>query len=187
MKVLYFAPLFGALLSGCAMFRNPNDPAKAKQYVVVINSMSWTNPLSGKPDGTRTTWPLAQMVNHEELFPLAQIKHCADGANCAWGVLSAARSITRYAYVAGGVSLDLGLEVDVHRRQQDRRRNFHTSMAIPADVGALSYQKNLLQTISLPYGRVYNVEMDYGIRYQLCAQRMNAAGQAIDKCEIPYM
>ena len=77
--------------------------------------------------------------------------------------------------------------MDVHRRQQDRRRNFHTSIAIPADVPALSYQRVLQETVSLPYGKVYRVDMDYGITYQLCAQRVDAAGKPVDRCDIPYI
>jgi hypothetical protein len=177
MKVLFLAPLAGVLLSGCAMWRDAHDPARNQQYVVVVNSMTWPQAASGKLDGTRTVWPLQQLGNHEEIFPLAQLKHCPDALPCAWGVLSASRSIT----------LDLGLNVDVHRRQQDRRRNFHTSIAIPADVPAISYQRVLQESVSLPYGKVYRVDMDYGITYQLCAQRVDAAGKALDKCEIPYI
>jgi len=177
-----------AMLSGCSMMRNPHDPARSKETVTVINALTWTNPMSGKRDGIRTAWPLAQLANHEEIFPLAQIKQCDSAAlPCKWGVLSAARSITRYEYIAGGVTLDVGLVVDVHRRQQDRRRNFHTSMAIPADVPALSYQKKEKEGVVLPYGRVYRVDMEYGIRYEICAQRVDAAGRALDKCDIPYI
>ncbi len=178
------------LLSGCSMImmRDPNDPARDKQTVSVVNAMTWTNPLSGKRDGVRTTWPLAQLANHEEIFPLAQVNHCTDqGMPCAWGVLSTSRSITRYEYVPGGVALDLGVLADIHRRQQDRRRNFHTSMAIPGDVSALSYHKELQQGVALPYGKVYRVDMEYGIRFEICAQRLDANGRALDKCDIPYI
>ncbi len=63
------------VLSGCTLMRNPNDPARAKQTVSIVNAMTWTNPLSGKRDGVRTAWPLARLASHEEIFPLAQIKH----------------------------------------------------------------------------------------------------------------
>ena len=187
MRALYLVPLAGVLLSGCSMWGNPHDPARNKHSVVVINSVTWPHAASGKPDGTRTSWPLQQLANHEEIFPLAQIKHCPDALPCAWGVLAASRTITRYNFEPGGVTLDLGLAVDVHRRQQDRRRNFHTAMAIPSDVAALSYQRTMLQSVSLPYGQVYKVEMDYGIRYQLCVQRVDQAGKPLDKCDIPYI
>jgi hypothetical protein len=187
MKVLFLVPLAGVLLSGCAMWRNPHDPARNQQYVVVVNSMTWPNAATGKLDGTRTVWPLQQLGNHEEIFPLAQLKHCPDALPCAWGVLSASRSITRYSFAAGGITLDLGLNVDVHRRQQDRRRNFHTSIAVPSDVPAISYQRVVQESVSLPYGKVYRVDMDHGIKYQLCAQRVNAAGKALDQCDIPYI
>lgn len=187
MKVLFLVPLAGLLLSGCAMWRNPNDPVRNKQSVVVVNAMTWPHAASGKLDGTRTVWQLEQLDNNEEIFPLAQIKHCPDALPCAWGVLSASRNITRFAYEPGGVTVDLGLNVDVHRRQQDRRRNFHTSLAVPSDVPALSYQKSQLQTIALPYGKVYRVDLEYGISYAICAQRMSAEGRPVDKCDIPYI
>jgi hypothetical protein len=185
-----------ALLSGCSMsmnmMRNPNDPARAGQTVSVINAMTWTNPLSGKPDGVRTTWPLAQLAGHEEIFPLAQINNCPQKAGaaavpCAWGVLSASRNIKRYDYINGGVTLDLDLLVDVHRRQQDRRRNFHTSMAIPNDVTALQYRKAMQNGVALPYGKVYRIDLEYGLRFEICAQRLDQAGRALDKCDIPYI
>ncbi|WP_342114031.1 hypothetical protein [Pseudoduganella sp. OTU4001] len=187
MKVLFLVPLAGMLLSGCAMWRNPNDPSRDRQSVVVVNSMTWPNAASGKTDGTRTVWPLPQLVNHEEIFPLAQLKNCPEALPCAWGVLSASRSVTRYNFLPGGISLDLAVNVDVHRRQQDRRRNFHTSIAVPADVPAISYQHVLQETVSLPYGKVYRIDMDHGITYRLCAQRVDETGKALDKCEIPYI
>lgn len=101
MKVLFLAPLAGILLSGCAMWRNPNDPARNKQSVVVVNSMTWPNAGSGKLDGTRTVWQLQELGNNEEIFPLAQIKQCPDALPCAWGVLLASRNVTRYTYEPG--------------------------------------------------------------------------------------
>ncbi|QBE62766.1 hypothetical protein [Pseudoduganella lutea] len=177
-----------ALLSGCSMMRNQNDPVRAGQTVSVINAITWTNPLSGKRDGVRTTWPLAQLAGHEENFPLAQIKNCREGATpCAWGVLSTSRNITRYDFVAGGVALDLAVTVDVHRRQQDRRRNFHTSMAIPTDVPALQYRKVVQQGVALPYGKVHRLEFEHGVKFEICAQRLDKNGRALDDCNIPYI
>ncbi|WP_338771307.1 hypothetical protein [Massilia sp. METH4] len=180
------------LLAGCGMLRNQNDPARAGQTVSVVNAMTWTNPLSGKRDGVRTSWPLAQLAGHEEIFPLAQIKDCpakegTQAVPCKWGVLSASRNITRYDYIAGGVVLDLGMAVDVHRRQQDRRRNFSTSMAIPTDVPALQYRKALQQGVALPYGKVYRIDFDYGLRFEICARRLDKNGRALDDCDIPYI
>ena len=186
MKYLRCLPV---LLCGCGLMRDAHDPIRDKQYVSVINALTWTNPVSGKRDGVRTSWPVTQLAAHEEIFPLAQIKQCtpADATACAWGVLSASRNITRYSYIAGGVTLDLALDVDVHRRQQERRRNSHTSMAIPSDVPALSYQKLVTQAVALPYGKVYTIELDYGLRFAICALRMDEAGRALDRCDIPYI
>jgi hypothetical protein len=45
----------------------------------------------------------------------------------------------------------------------------------------------LQESISLPYGKVYRVDMDYGVKYALCAQRVDAAGKPLDQCDIPYI
>ncbi|UGQ47400.1 hypothetical protein [Massilia endophytica] len=186
MKYLLCLPV---LLAGCGLMRDVHDPAKDRQYVSVINALTWTNPVSGKRDGVRTAWPITELGSHEEIFPLAQIKHCPLGgaAPCAWGVLSASRNVARYSYLPGGVAVDLALSVDVHRRQQDRRRNFHTSMAVPSDVPALSHRKAFDQTVTLPYGKVYTIELSYGMQFAICALRMDEAGRPLDRCDIPYI
>ena len=173
-------------LSACAT--DPNDPLKDQQYVAVINSLSWNNPLTGKRDGSRTSWPAKTLQGQDEAFPLAQIRKCdAAGAACSWGVMRAQRSVSRVAYTAAGVNLDLVLAIDIERRQEVRGADFHTAMAIPADVPALQYKKELRQSFMLVYGRVQHIELDHGLSFDLCALRYDAAGRALDVCEIPYI
>ena len=173
-------------LSACAT--DPNDPIRDQQYVSVINSLSWTNPLTGKRDGLRTSWPAKTLQGQDEAFPLAQIRQCdAAGAACAWGVMRARRSVGRVAYTSAGVNLDLVLAIDIERRQEVRGADFNAAMAIPADVPALHYRKELRQSFTLAYGKVQHVALDYGLSFELCALRYDAAGRALDVCEIPYI
>lgn len=186
------APL---LLAGCALMRSPYDPARNQQTVSVINSLSWTNPMTGKRDGVRTSWPLAQLAGHEEVFPLAQLRQCAEQPNatpavpsgCAWGVLAAERRIGRYRYEPGGVGLDLTLAIDIDRRQEMRRMDLKTAMTIPADMPALKYKKKLHQSMNLAYGQVQQIQLGHGLRFDICARRLDAAGRALDQCDIPYI
>lgn len=183
------------LLTGCALLRSPYDPIRDKQYVSVINSLSWINPLSGKRDGVRTSWPLTELAGHAEMFPLAQLRQCpeehggAEGGQvlCAWGVLAAERKIGRFNYEPGGVTLELALAIDIDRRQEMRRTEAKTAMAIPADVPVLKYKKKVQQTMNLPYGQVQHIQLGYGLRFDICARRLDAAGRALDQCEIPYI
>ena len=173
-------------LSACAT--DPNDPLTEKQYVSVINSLSWTNPLTGKRDGSRSSWPAKDLQGRQEAFPLAQIRQCnAAGAACAWGVMRAQRSVSRIAYVPAGVSVDVALAIDIDRRQEVHEPDFNAAMTIPADVPALRYKKQLRQSFTLTYGKVQHVELDYGLGFDLCALRYDAAGRALDVCEIPYI
>ncbi|MET3134386.1 hypothetical protein AAKU55_004682 [Oxalobacteraceae bacterium GrIS 1.11] len=173
-------------VSACASFGSPDNPLKDQQYVSVVNSLSWTNPLTGKRDGVRSSWPLAKLKGHEEAFPLAQLKQCGPDA-CAWGVLRAHRSVADFAYRPGGVSLDLGLGFDLDRRQEAHQDNFNTAMTIPADVPALHWKQQVQRTVTLPYGKVERIDLDYGLRFEVCALRYDATGHALDQCDIPYI
>jgi hypothetical protein len=173
-------------LAGCAGF-SPNDPAREKQYVSVINSLTWTNPLSGKRDGMRSGWPLADTKSHTEQFPLAQLKQCAPDGACAWGVMQAQRSFAAYRYVPGGVQIDLTLGLDIDRRQEMHQPGLHGAMKIPSDVAALKASKLEQRTLSLQYGKVEHLEFDFGVSYDICALRYDAAGKPLDVCPIPYI
>lgn len=188
--------LASLLLTGCALMRSPHDPAKDQQYVSVINSLSWTNPMTGKRDGVRTSWPVTALAGHAEVFPLAQLRQCPEPqaeaqdsqAGCAWGVMAAERKIGGFSYQPGGVALDLALAVDIDRRQEMRGPDLKKmAMSIPADMPALKYRKKFQQKMTLPYGVVQQIQLGHGLRFDICARRLDAAGRALDPCEIPYI
>lgn len=175
------------LLAGCAARPGQHDPVRNNQTVSLVNSLSWTNALTGKADAMRTSWPLARLKHHTERFPLAQVKRCdAEGA-CSWGVLNAQRTIGPASFVAGGVALEVEVTFDVDRRQEVRHGGERMGMAIPADVSALRARRTMRQAVVLEYGKVHHIGFDFGIGYHLCVQRLNAARKPVDDCEIPYV
>ena len=175
-------------LSACALLPSEHDPVKNKEYVSMVNSLTWINPMTGKRDGLRSSWQLKAQKGEDEVFPLAQIKQCAaDGTSCAWGVMSAHRTLRRFAYAPDGVALDLGLYFDIDRRQEIHRGSFNAAMAIPSDVAALRWRKDELRTLNLKYGKVERIEFEHGVRFEVCVLRYDAAGRALDICEIPYI
>lgn len=177
----------GLLLSACASLGTPAGLQEG-QTVAIVNSLSWDNPLNGKRDGVRTSWPVKHGTIAAEYFPLAQLKQCdAGGKSCAWGVMRAQRSVPTLAYVEGGVDLTLGVAIDVARRQDARQGETQTAMAIPQDVAALVGKKQVQPSWKLKYGKVEQIDLDYGVRYQVCVQRYDAAGKAIDSCDIPFI
>lgn len=167
------------LLSACA-----SAPPEAP--VSLINSLSFDNPMSGMRDGLRSAWPLTALGHARENFPLAQVRQCDLAGVCNWGVLSAHRSFGKVRRIEGGVALALDLEVDVDRSQNVARPEQHGAMTIPADVGALKARRHVQREIVLPFGKVERIDLDYGIRFELCAFRLDAARQPVEQCEIPY-
>lgn len=175
-------------LAGCASRPGPNDPARSQQTVTLVNSLTWTNAMSGKPDGLRSAWPLAELERHTERFPLAQVKRCDEAlGTCSWGVLRAQRTLGKPAYVPGGVALELEVMVDVDRTQEVRRPEQNVAMTIPADVSALRARRDVKQALVLEYGKVHHIDFDFGIGFDVCLLRLDAARQPVDKCEIPYL
>ena len=172
-------------LSACTAITAPNNPVKDKQYVSLVNSLTWTNALTGKRDGSRSSTPLA--AGHKELFPLAQLKQCEGAGPCAWGVMNAQRSVTSVKYVPDGVILGLALTVDVKRRQEMREGNFSAAMAIPSDVPALGATKQVERSLTLKYGQVEHIDFDYGVGFDVCVLRYDAAGRALDTCAIAHI
>jgi hypothetical protein len=177
------------LLAGCATRLDPNDPARAGQSVSFVNSLGWTHALSGKPDGMRTAWPLDAMRSEAltEEFPLAQVKQCdATGAICRWGIVKARRTAGPARFVPGGVALELELAVNVDRHQEVRRPDLKLAMSIPVDVSALRSERVVKRALVLEYGIVHQIELDYGISFKACVQRLDAARQPVDQCAIAY-
>ena len=172
-------------LSACASLGTPVG-LEAGQKVAVVNSLSWDNPLTGKRDGVRTSWPVENGKVAVEPFALAQLKQC-DAGSCAWGVMRAQRSAPTLVYTPGGVDLSFVLDVDVARSQELHTDQVNMSVTIPKDVTVLSSRQQLRPALHLKYGKVEQVDLDYGVRYQVCVQRYDAAGKVIDRCEIPYI
>lgn len=166
---------------------DPNDPAGQQQYVSIVNSLNWTNALSGKRDGARSSWPVGQAAEHEEIFPLAQLKQCKGEGACAWGVMSARRSYGPVHYVPGGLTVEVVLHVDVNRRQEMHKPEFNTAMAIPGDVAGLRYTKDVRRVLTLHYGKIEHIDFDYGVGFDVCPLRYDAAGHALDACDIPFI
>lgn len=174
-------------LAGCAAMPGPHDPARAGHTASLVNSLSWTNAVSDKPDALRTAWPLGGLAGHAEQFPLAQVKQCDAAGVCSWGVLKARRTLSAPRYVEGGVALEVELGLDVDRRHEALQGGEQVAMAIPADVPALTAKRTVRRSLVLQYGRVHRINLDFGIGYALCAQRLDAAGKPLDSCEIPFM
>ena len=174
-------------MSGCAALPGPHDPARAGHTVSLVNNLSWTNAMSGKPDALRTAWPLAGLSQHTEQFPLAQVKQCDAAGVCKWGVLKAQRMLSAPRYTAGGVLLDLELFIDVGRSRNALQGGEAVAMTIPADVPALEGARIVRKSVALPYGKIERIDLDFGIVYALCVQRLNAGGQPLDRCDIPYL
>ena len=175
----------GLLASACAPL--PQVSGAARIDVSVVNKLVWTNPMNGKRDGLRSAWPLAALRSHTEAFPLAQLKQCAQpDAGCSWGVLKARRSIAGAIASPDAVRLTLDLVQDIARQHQLQGPGSSAGMAIPADVAALSLHRELHQPLTLIYGQVQRIALDAGVSYEICAQRLNASGQPIDRCAIAF-
>lgn len=186
--------VFLALLTvACSTTRAPLPARDASQgvskapAVSIVNRLSWFNPVDGKRDGLRTAWPLHQLVAvHAEHFPLAQVRQCDRANACRWGVVRATRTISQALAHAQGVTLQLDATVQVARRQQAFIGGEQTAMAIPADVDALESTHSVRQPVTLAYGVVTRIGFGHGIAYDLCAQRLNASGQALDECPVAF-
>jgi len=166
-------------LAGCATVP-PDAP------VSLINSLSFVNPMSGMRDGLRSAWPLGSLSHAREHFPLAQVRQCDLAGLCSWGVLSAHRRFGKVRQTESGVVVELDLDVDVDRSQTAARPEQNAAMTIPPDVGALQAKRHVERELVLPYGHIERIDLDYGIRFELCAFRLDAARQPVEQCAIPY-
>lgn len=168
-------------LSGCATV-STDSPT-----VSVINSLSFNNAMTGKRDGLRSAWPAAQLAGSREQFPVAQIKQCEQGAAaCSWGVLKARRSFGKVVPAADGVQVEVEVAIEVDRSQHAKGRDQDATLTIPADVLALKTASTQKRSMLLKYGQVTRIDFAYGISYELCALRLNAARQPLDKCDVAY-
>ena len=188
MRLSLYLPALGLVaLAGCAGGGAGSSAAGATTTVSVINSLSFDNAMTGKRDGLRSAWPAATLARSKEQFPIAQIKHCEKGAPaCSWGVLKAHRSFGKVQPVAGGVLVDVEVVVDVERSQHAKGKDQDATLTIPGDVIALKAASTQSRSMLLKYGEVTRIDFNYGISYELCALRLDAARQPIDKCEVAY-
>lgn len=176
------------LLSGCAALHDENDPIRQGQHVSLINRITWTNGLTGKRDGARSAWPLKTLAGHTEEFPTGQLKQCGKaGNNCAWGVLKARRTLSQYRFVPGGVEVDMEVVVDIDRHQKEYKPGLETALTIPSATDALRSYRVFKEWVLLEYGKVHHVDLSLGVDIDLCVLRYDAARNALDRCEIPYL
>jgi hypothetical protein len=171
-------------LAGC----NTIPPAPAPD-VSIINSLSFNHAISGKRDAMRTAWPMDQLPQTTELFPLAQVKQCdKTGEPCRWGIVRAKRTFGKVAAAAAGVALELELVLDVARSQRAHGRGQYAAMSIPGSVASIPQGRHTVKrALVLEYGKVQRIDLGHGISYELCALRLDAARKAIDTCAIDYI
>lgn len=174
-------------LAGCTVVPDQHDPAPAGLAVSVVNSLTWPDAMKDRPDSLRTAWPLRGGVAHTEQFPLVQVKRCDAAGACSWGVAKAQRTISGARHVANGIALEVELALDVDRRHEMRQGAEMLVLAIPADVPALSAKRTVRKSLVLTYGKVERIALDFGIGYNICAQRLDTGGQPVDACAIPHM
>lgn len=168
-------------LASCASAPAPYAPS-----ISIVNSLSFDHAISGKRDGLRSAWPVDKLAGATEHFPLAQVKQCDATGACKWGVLDAHRRFGAVSAVPGGVKVAVDVIVNVARSQSAERMNLDAAMTIPADVAALDTRRAEKQTLLLEFGKVKRLDFGMGITYELCAQRLDAARQHLDKCDVAY-
>ena len=182
----YLACLPAAVLllaAGCSTVPQAGAPA-----VSIVNSLSFDNAMTGKRDGLRSAWPLDQAAQTTEQFPLAQIKRCEQATGlCSWGVLKARRTFGKVRALPTGVALEVEVVLDVERSQRGYGTAQNAAMTIPADVAALALKRTVKREVVLEYGKVQRIEAEHGISYELCALRLDAARNPLDKCAIDYI
>jgi hypothetical protein len=167
-------------LAGCASVAPVSGPA-----VSVINSITYDNAITGKRDGQRSAWPAAALAHSTEPFPMAQVKQCdKDGTHCSWGVIKAQRSFGKVKVEPAGVMVELDVALEVDRSLRNRNSEQDTTLTIPADVGALQAKQVQKHSMMLEWGKVTRIDFKYGINYEVCAQRLDAAGKALDECAL---
>ena len=154
--------------------------------VSVVNSLSFDNAVSGKRDGLRSAWPAATLGGTTEQFPMAQIRHCDAAGACSWGVLKAQRSFGKVREMPRGVALDVDVVVELDRSLHTKDKGLDATLTIPADVGAIKGKLVETRSVVLEYGKVTRIDFKYGISYELCALRLDAARQPMDTCDIAY-
>ena len=177
---LTFAATALLALAGCATDRADMPSAS------LVNSLSFDNAMTGKRDGLRSAWPVDKLARSTEQFPMAQVKQCNAAGMCSWGVLKAHRSFGKVEPVPGGMRVELEVTIDVNRSHSAAQGGEQAAMVIPSNVSALQARRTEKRTMVLEYGKVTRLDLNYGIGYDLCVLRLDAARTPLDKCEIAY-
>jgi hypothetical protein len=178
----YFTAAGLLVLAGCT-----SVPPATTPVVSIVNSLGFTNAMTGKRDGLRSAWPMDQLAQSTERFPLALIKQCQGAAPCSWGVLNAQRTVGKVRPTPSGVTLEYELVLDVARSQRVHGKEQNAAMTIPADVPALELKRTVKREVVLEFGKVQRVELEPGISYAVCALRLDAERKPIDTCAIDYI
>jgi hypothetical protein len=182
MRTLHLISLAALVaLGGCA-----GVGPGAGTTVSVVNNLSFDNAMTGKRDGLRSAWPATALAGSSEQFPMAQIKQCEPGGACSWGVLKAHRRFGKVQPVADGVMVEVEVALEVDRSLRAKGRDLDATLTIPADVGALQANMRQTRSMTLKYGEVARMDFKYGISYELCALRIDAARLPVDRCEVAY-
>lgn len=182
-----------AALAGCANLPAPDaarvphaSHAPNAPAISIVNSLSFDHAMSNKRDGLRSAWPMEKLAGTTEHFPLAQLKQCDSAGACKWGVLDAKRRFGAVRATPDGVTLEVEITVNVDRSQQADRTGLNAAMTIPAGVAVLQVKRTEKRDVVLPFGKVVRIDLDHGVRYELCALRLDAARQSVDKCDVAY-
>jgi hypothetical protein len=164
------------VLAGCASTPQDTTPAS------IVNVLSFDNAMSGKRDAIQTNAPVESLANSSASIGLGQIKQCgAPGTPCQWGILKAKRSFGKVSKVPNGVAVEVDVMVDVNRTHKAEGSD-RIAMAIPSHVSALQATQSQKRTMVLPYGQVHRMDFKYGVGYELCAVRLDAKREPLDKC-----
>lgn len=164
------------VLAGCVTAPQDTTPAS------IINVLTFDNAMTGKRDAIQTNAPVDTLANSSASIGLGQIKQCgAPGAPCQWGILKAKRSFGKVTRAPNGVSVEVDVMVDVNRAHKAEGTD-RLAMAIPSHVKALQSTQNQKRTMVLEYGKVERLNFNYGVGYELCAVRLDAQREPIDKC-----
>jgi hypothetical protein len=82
--------------------------------------------------------------------------------------------------------VEVAVAIAVDRSLRSKRKDLDASVSIPADVTALQASMAQSRTMVLKYGEVTRIDFKYGISYELCALRLDAARQPVDNCDVAY-
>lgn len=163
-------------LAGCATAPQDTTPAS------IVSVLTFDNAMTGKRDAIQTNAPVATLANSTASIGLGQVKQCAAGGNaCEWGLVKARRSFGKVTRVPSGVSVDVDVLVDVNRSHKTEGTD-RIAMAIPSHVKALQATQSQKRTMVLEYGKVHRMDFKYGIGFEMCAVRLDARMEPVDKC-----